>query len=353
MEVSRAGIKLRLQKARLRSANGVIFNLSLSAMEEPPRGFAALLSGRSGLSSLSAVIEKLEKLHGNSAFLAARWDEEGALEPILALETERVMAVASAFKLYVLAAVLEDINSGDRHWDDRIYLDAESRSYPSSQMSSWPVGLPVTLATATTLMISTSDNTATDLLIHTLGREHIEAMLQEAGNSHPEQNIPLLTTAEMVKLKSRHSQLGKVYAGLSTEAKREFLEREVRTLPYDNVTFQGSVERIQEIEWFASPLDLANVFRYLLAHSRSGEGARIRDILSINPELPPDHSRWDYIGFKGGGEPGVINCSYLLHSRKDDKWYLVTGSWNDARYPLRASTFESLIRRAVELLPSY
>ena len=106
---------------------------------------------------------------------------------------------------------------------------------------------------------------------------------------------------------------------------------------------------IDKIEWFASPNDIANVLKYIRDHSAAGEGRRVRDILAVNPGLPIDKSKWEYIGYKGGSEPGVLDLSYLLRLRSSGEWYVITGTWNDTEAALTEANFEGYIQRAIEL----
>jgi hypothetical protein len=306
--------------------------------------------GTPQLKSLDEVATKMSKLRGTTGFLVAKLSMT-EIEPITKWNPDTALALGSAFKLYVLATLLKEINSGMRHWNDVIYLDSASRAFPSGQMHAWPVGSPVTLATAATLMISISDNTATDLLIHTLGRENIEAMLREAGNSHASRDIPFLTTLEMFKLKSKDLRLGKQYVQIPASQRSAFLDNDVAKFPRDSVGFGEGVAMIDKIEWFASPNDIANVLKYIRDHSTTGEGHRVRDILAVNPGLPIDKSKWEYIGYKGGSEPGVLNLSYLLRAKSNGDWYVITGTWNDTEAPVNEANFEGYIQRATELAP--
>ncbi len=306
-------------------------------------------AGTPQLKSLDEVVTKMSKLRGTTGFLVTKIASTG-FDPIAKWNPDTALALGSAFKLYVLATLLKEINSGQRHWNDVIYLDSASRAFPSGEMHAWPIGTPVTLATAATLMISISDNTATDLLIHTLGRKNIEAMLGEAGNAHASRDIPFLTTLEMFKLKSKDLAMGKRYVELSPADRATYLDRTVAQFPHDSVAFGGGVAMIDKIEWFASPNDIANVLRYIRDNSASGEGARVRDILAINPGLSIDRSKWEYIGYKGGSEPGVLNLSYLLRARPSGEWYVITGTWNDTEAALNEANFEGYMQRATELV---
>ncbi len=339
-------------KVRLFLSKGFTVDMHITADESGNHLITGLLFGQGTpqLKTLDEVATKMSKLPGTTGFLAAKLTKSGT-EPIAKWNPDTALALGSAFKLYVLATLLKEINSGKRHWSDVIDLDSASRSLPSGEMHAWPVGTPVTLATAAMLMISISDNTATDLLIHTLGRKNIEAMLVETGNLHASRDIPFLTTLEMFKLKSNDGRIGKQYLQLTPTERAAYLDREVAKFPRDSVAFGGSVVMIDTIEWFASPNDIANVLKYIRDHSETGEGRRVRDILAVNPGLSIDKSKWEYIGYKGGSEPGVLNLSYLLRLRSSGDWYVVTGSWNDTEAPVNDANFEGYIQRATELVP--
>jgi Beta-lactamase enzyme family len=337
-------------KVRLALSKGFSVDLSIAASESGNHLITGLLLGAATpqLGTLDDIVTKMSKLRGTAGFLAAKLTTNG-IEPLAKWNPDTALALGSAFKLYVLAALLKEINSGARHWSDVIYLDSATRAFPSGEMQAWPVGSPVTLATAATLMISISDNTAADLLAHTLGRTNIEAMLRETGNTHANRDIPFLTTLEMFKLKSHDAQMGNHYVELSTAAKDTCLMHEVVGFPRDSVSFGAAPEMIDKIEWFASPNDIANLLKYIYDHSTAGEGKRVRDILSVNPGLSMDKSKWEYIGYKGGSEPGVLNLSFLLQAKSTGEWYVITGTWNDTNAALEESDFEGYIQRATEL----
>ncbi len=71
--------------------------------------------------------------------------------------------------------------------------------------------------------------------------------------------------------------------------------------------------------------------------------------IAIDPGLPLSAKQWDYIAFKGGSEPGVINLTYLLHaSGPGDRWFVVAATWNNPDKPVDESAFEELIRKVIE-----
>ncbi len=75
-----------------------------------------------------------------------------------------------------------------------------------------------------------------------------------------------------------------------------------------------------------------------------------RGALAINPALPEeDAENWNFVGYKGGSETGVINMTYLLQSKKGD-WFVVTGSWNNENAPVENENFALLMQKAVKIL---
>ncbi len=338
-------------KVRMVLSKGFTVDLQVSVSQNTPYLIDGLLlsAATPQIKTLADLTAKFSKLTGHSGFLAAKLIVNG-IEPIASWNPDSALALGSAFKLYVLAALLKEINEGKRHWNDVINFDSSLGSLPSGEMQNWPNRSPVTLATAATLMISISDNTAADLLIRTLGRKSIERMLRETGNTHAARDIPFLTTLEMFKLKSNNATLGKEYLKLSASAKENFLSRSVADYPRDSIHFGDGVMMIEQLEWFASPRDIANLLNYIREHSASGEGSFVRNILEVNPGLSIDKSKWPYVGYKGGSEPGVLNLSFLLEA-KSGEWYVITGSWNDNQAALKDEEFEGYMQRATELVP--
>ena len=75
-----------------------------------------------------------------------------------------------------------------------------------------------------------------------------------------------------------------------------------------------------------------------------------RQILAINPGLSLSSTRWAYIGFKGGSEPGVISLNLLLRSRSG-QWYVVGAVWNNPKAAVGETEWVGLVSRAIDLLP--
>jgi beta-lactamase class A len=267
--------------------------------------------------------------------------------PIIAVNADRQFAIGSTFKLYVLAALARQVESGTRHWDDVVRID-DIRSLPSGQMQDWPKEAPVTLQTLATMMISISDNTATDQLIHILGRDALNVEVRESGKSAPGRTLPFLTTREVFALKADPDR-GARYAALPENEQAVALEALAQEIAADpaNVAAPSFARPtlIDSVEWFASAADL----RKLLATIVALKDPTARDILAVSPSIPAaKRKEWAYAGFKGGSEPGVLNLTWLLQ-KPDGEWGVLTMSWNNPEAPVEAAPFELLSQRILAL----
>jgi hypothetical protein len=103
---------------------------------------------------------------------------------------------------------------------------------------------------------------------------------------------------------------------------------------------------IDQLEWFATPADMVRLLDYL----RRNASEESRAILAINPGIGQDAAgKWNYFGYKGGSEPGVLSFNFLLQS-KAGKDYAITISWNDEEISLQESQLLALTTRLVNLL---
>lgn len=266
--------------------------------------------------------------------------------PVISIGADMPLALGSSFKLYVLAALAEDVKAGRRKWSDVVLLT--EKSYPSGQLQDWPKGVPVTLYTLASLMIAISDNTATDQLIDVLGKDRIVKLMKDSGNSDPGANDPLLTTRELFLLKASDDETIAAWrSGMAAPmaAVASALSFEDPSLDQINAAFANGPKAL-DIEWFASPTDLAK----LMAHMRRTADPAAFDIMAINPSTTPSiKANWDYIGYKGGSEPGVMNLTWLLRD-KAGRDHVLTLGWNNSAAVLDEGKLSAIAQRIL-LLP--
>lgn len=266
------------------------------------------LPARARVSGLEQAVQDLRALPGRASLLILEDGRDRA-----ALNPDMPLAVGSAFKLAVLAALKGQIGSGQRSWRDVVELRPEWKSFPSGILQDWPDGSPLSVHTLASLMISRSDNTATDVLIHLVGRGAVEALA-------PPRNRPFLTTREAFLLKAPRNQdlLSRYRAG--DEASRREVLRELQNRPPSTVGLEAALARgpvALDVEWFFTARELcatmAQVAEFPLMEITTGVANR-RD--------------WARVAFKGGSEPGVLNLTTFVEAR-NQKTYCVAATWNN------------------------
>lgn len=241
---------------------------------------------------------------------------------LAAIQPDVPMAVGSAFKLAIAAALKDQVNAGLLAWDDVILLEEENKSLPSGILQTWPTGTPMTVESLAALMISLSDNTATDALLHLAGRENVEMYTTFSK--------PMLTTREAFTLKDpAHSEMLATYRQGDVEQKRAVLEQlSDLPLPDSSIFLSGPVAI--DVEWYFTVSELVNLMAYV--HELP--------FMSIEPGVAnPDD--WQHIAFKGGSEPGVLNLTTLVVSNSGNTYY-VSATWNDPEAEVDSTKFFGL-----------
>lgn len=257
---------------------------------------------RPRVSGLDDALAPFAVLPGRVSVLVVR---DGA--ELASLNPDEPLAVGSAFKLAVLAALSDEIATGRRAWSDVVELQENWRSLPSGILQDWPAGSPLTLHTLAALMISVSDNTATDALIHTLGREAVEAFAPR--------NRPLLTTREAFILKNPgNTDLLEQYRAADEAGRRAVLAEAAERAMANPEAFVSP--RALDVEWFFTTRELCTLMGAV-------EGL---PLMSINPGVA-NPAEWERVGFKGGSEPGVLNLTTGLVDASGHT-YCVSATWN-------------------------
>ena len=213
------------------------------------------------------------------------------------------MAVGSAFQLFVLDELAQQIEAGAFDWDDKVMLEQRHISFPSGTMQEEPVGKMFALLDVARNMISVSDNTATDLLMDVLGQENV--MLPGATS-------PALTTRQLFHLKAdKHA--AEAYLKAGPEERAHILTDLPARLP---AIHKVSGPLSNGIEWYVSTRDLCDVM------------TELRDLkgIFVSPGVV-DPDNWTTLAYKGGSETGVLNMTYALEDQEGNEWCFST-TWN-------------------------
>jgi len=327
-------------------ADGSRLSFSLALEGRPPHKITSLLlrGVRAGNDSFAEVLKELRGCPGKASLCAVRLD--GGWRVLAALDAEEPLAAASAFKLYVLGALAQEVADGKDKWEAVVRLSENNRSLPSGILQAFPIGSPVTLHTLAALMISRSDNTAADHLLHRVGRQRLEGFQAVMGVRRPDRNVPFLTTGEMFKLKLvMKPEESAAWVSANAETRRKLLATTVAGLSLARPRPLSNPLLIDSAEWFFSTADLCRALDWL----RQCPDQTVRDLLAINAGLTLNRKHWTYVGFKGGAEPGVFNLSLLLRD-KHNAWYALSLSCNDPASPLDESKLVLLMQRTVWVL---
>ena len=330
---------------RVRFERGVV-NAQIAIDPAPPHQVVGLLftgpeMAGDTLDKLAADIRALPGTTGLGIYALG----EGAPRLVAGIAPDKAMPLGSAFKLWVLGELAREVSAGERKWSDVVAIGPAS--LPSGITQNWPPGSPVTIQTLATLMISISDNTATDTLVSLEG-EQLDHFVTQAGVPRL---APVLTTRQMFALKSpANADLATQWAtSLAPSARRTLLDgnaARLRTTPVDPMMFAGKPTKVDTLEWFASPAETAGILDWL----RKQGGETPLSLLAINPGIDPaTRGKFDYVGFKGGSEPGVVTLNFLVR-RKDGRWLAIAAGWHRNDAGVEENRLIMLMTRALVLL---
>ncbi len=278
--------------------------------------------------SLDSILAQFEEMEGVASVCVIQDNDEILLD----YNADQPLAVGSAFKLYVLQAVYDQVEAGNLSWDSVLFINQENKA-PGGIIQNWPVKTPLTLKTLTNLMISFSDNTATDHLLDYLGREKVEEYV-------PEVTKPVLKTVEFFKIKlSMEPEQQEKYINGDVAEKRRILN-ELKDYELDiNQPIWSSPTLIEDVEWFFTTKELCQVI-YALKEA---------DELSINPGLA-EKTKWHMAGYKGGSEPGVLQFTHLLQKDEGEPVYAIAITVNNSDDLVDTNQVILLTKRLISLI---
>jgi hypothetical protein len=346
---------LEVRAAARAMDDGAWWRIVLNVDEEPPHGITRLSYneapelGAPDLAGWSAFDEMLGTMPGQAVFAAYAVEGED-LRPLWLHEAETPVAIGSAFKLWVLGALAEQVDQGEASWEEDLAIRDDWKSLPSGRMQDLPEGETRSLAVFARAMISNSDNTATDHLIHRVGRERVADYARRHG-SPSGMNEPFLTTYEFFKLKINAGiPLMTEFIEAGPAGRRAILDGPFADLPLPSTEDEPDAPTaIGEIEWFASASALAELMLELASvGQREGQQA-VWDALTRNAGFNWDRDIWTTVAYKGGSEAGVVNLTWFLERHDGQRFIMVFGE-NDATRALDSTAIIVTVAAAGRLL---
>ena len=259
--------------------------------------------------TLADAVKQIIDLDADTAILIRK-----NTETVVAHHADIPLAVGSAFKLGILAAVEDAVRENRLQWFQSVRLLSMWKSLPTGILQDWPTGSRLTIETLATLMISQSDNTATDALMSLVGRNSVGSYL---SNSRP-----VLSTAEAFRLKNpANSDLLARYRTGSSAEKEKVLDQ-IKSRPLMEPGLLSGNPVAIDIEWFMTAHELASLIERL----------QVLPLMTVNAGLATKE-RWHRVAYKGGSEPGVLNLTTYLED-EDHNRYTVVVTVNNAQSPL-------------------
>lgn len=242
--------------------------------------------------------------------------------------------LGSAFKLFVLQAVCDAVLNGRLQWHDKLRVRDELRTAGEGADLAGDTELDV--ATATQLMIQTSNNQTTDMLMAAVGRERVEAVQRRfLVTARDPICSPCLDTRSFFVLKQDVAgELTQQWLNVKDSTARRALLCQIAATPLDLTklakAFESPVEPMR-IEWLATMRDMASLMASLFNQVKSNEKlSPAFTALTTNPGVPAnDASQWRTIAFKGGSEPGVLSTVWLCESDSGEQSVCAMSIVND------------------------
>ncbi|MGK5642079.1 serine hydrolase [Streptomyces sp. URMC 126] len=235
---------------------------------------------------------------------------------------DRPMPTGSAYKLFVLHALLDAVDAGRVDWDDELTLTPELRSLPTGDMQDLPDGTRVSVRETAHKMIALSDNTAADLIMDRLGREAVEDGLAAAGHHDPSLLRPFLTSHEVFQLGWGDPGPRAAWSERD-EAGRRALLREIAGPITVRVGDLGPTVHRLGLDWHMNAHDVVRVLDRLRRRADRDATGTVERILTAYPGLPLDPGVWPRVYFKAGSSPGVMMFCWLLEDRDGTGYVLV------------------------------
>ena len=303
----------------------------------------------------ASVDRDLHGLGPEVGLLAARVSPEGACRAVHEVATFKARPTASQFKLFVLGALARQIAAGRISWDQTLTVQdaVKSLGNGAGSLQFAAPGTVVSVEQTAMSMISISDNTAADMLIGLVGRNAVEAQVRR-WTANAAANEPFLTTREVFLL---HYVAGLADRYLATPRgqRAAFLASSVDPLPLSDIASGFSLDPryVDEIEWFASPIDVCRAFAGLQMLSRQPALSPLSTILALQPGgNGPDAAVWPTVWYKGGSEPGVLTLGWLATNRRGET-YVVEAMVSNPDAALSADSIPDLVsiaKRTFDLL---
>jgi len=129
-------------------------------------------------SSLQSQVGQIAAEHHGQVAVYAKDLKTGQT---VALKADEPVQTASVIKLALLYEAMEQVRAGKRHWDDKVTLTKENQTDGSGVLGFFDAPTTLTLKDILSMMVITSDNTATNVAIDTIGLDAVNMEMSKLG----------------------------------------------------------------------------------------------------------------------------------------------------------------------------
>ncbi|HEX6497169.1 MAG TPA: serine hydrolase [Acidobacteriaceae bacterium] len=130
------------------------------------------------VSPLQAEVEHIAAEHHGQVSVFAKELKTGQT---IALKADEPVQTASVIKLGLLYEAMEQIRAGKAHWDDRVVLTKDNQTNGSGVLGFFDTPATLTLKDVLSMMVITSDNTATNVAIDKIDLDAVNAEMGKLG----------------------------------------------------------------------------------------------------------------------------------------------------------------------------
>ncbi|QNE76804.1 serine hydrolase [Streptomyces finlayi] len=269
-----------------------------------------------------ADLDEALRIEGVTSSVLAVRIEEGRPLVLHEKDAHRALPTGSAYKLYLMRALVHAIDKGELDWDDEVVTRADLRSLPTGDMQELPDGTRVSVRETAHKMIAMSDNTAADLLADKVGREAVERTVVASGHHNPGLLRPFLSSREVFEIGWGAHGLRGDWAEGDDAARRELLRRVARPLTVRGSDLGETVHQLG-LDWHMSAYDVFRVLEALVQDGARDASGTVDAILTAYPGILVDRAKWSKAVFKGGSCPGVMMFCWLLEDHRGTPHVLV------------------------------
>jgi beta-lactamase class A len=129
-------------------------------------------------SPLQSQVDKIAAEHHGQVSVYAKDLKTGET---VALKADEPVQTASVIKLAILYEAMEQIRAGKVQWDDKVTLTKDNQTGGSGVLGFFDTPTTLTLKDVLSMMVITSDNTATNVAIDKIGLDAVNAEMGRLG----------------------------------------------------------------------------------------------------------------------------------------------------------------------------